>query len=171
MSVLGMIPQHITFCYCLRVCPCFIMTSSDCTCLLYIMYIMDNYIEWNIRSEILNQMETFFALLALCGSGPQWIPLKKASDAVLWCFLWSVPEQMLKQNNQNAAGWFETPSRSLWHCNVWHHLRITELRIVDIVCGKVFLQIHVKEFYLMVCIIYHIIYVPIHMYPRMYLIS
>ena len=30
----------------------------------------------------------------LCGefTGHQWIPLTKASDAELWCFLWSVPE-------------------------------------------------------------------------------
>ena len=30
----------------------------------------------------------------LCGefTGPRWIPLTKASDAVLWCFLWSAPE-------------------------------------------------------------------------------
>ena len=30
----------------------------------------------------------------LCGefTGPRWIPLKKASDAELWCFLWYVPE-------------------------------------------------------------------------------
>ena len=30
----------------------------------------------------------------LCGefTGPRWIPRTKASDAVLWCFLWSAPE-------------------------------------------------------------------------------
>ena len=30
----------------------------------------------------------------LCGefTGPRWIPHKKASDAELWCLLWSVPE-------------------------------------------------------------------------------
>ena len=30
----------------------------------------------------------------LCGefTGPQWIPRTKASDAELWCFLWSAPE-------------------------------------------------------------------------------
>ena len=30
----------------------------------------------------------------LCGefTGPRWIPRTKASDAELWCFLWSVPE-------------------------------------------------------------------------------
>ena len=34
-----------------------------------------------------HQMETFPALLA----GDQWIPRTKASDADLWCFLWSAP--------------------------------------------------------------------------------
>ena len=31
----------------------------------------------------------------LCGdfTGDEWIPLTKASDAELWCFLWSAPEQ------------------------------------------------------------------------------
>ena len=30
----------------------------------------------------------------LCGefTGPRWIPLTKAGDTELWCFLWSVPE-------------------------------------------------------------------------------
>ena len=37
----------------------------------------------------------------LCGEfiGHQWIPLTKASDAKLWCFLWSVPEV----NNRDAG--------------------------------------------------------------------
>ena len=36
-----------------------------------------------------HQMETFSSLLAMCGesTGPQWILLTKASDAVLWYFL------------------------------------------------------------------------------------
>ena len=37
-----------------------------------------------------HQMETFSALLALCiTTGHRWIPRTKASDAELWCFLWS----------------------------------------------------------------------------------
>ena len=36
-----------------------------------------------------HQMETFSASLA----GDRWIPLTKASDAELWCFILSVPEQ------------------------------------------------------------------------------
>ena len=50
----------------------------------------------------------------LCGefTGYRWIPLTKASDAELWCFLWSA-------SWINGWGWwFETLSRSLWrHCN------------------------------------------------------
>ena len=38
----------------------------------------------------------------------RWLPHSKASDAELWCFLWSPPEWR----------WFETPLHSLWrHCN------------------------------------------------------
>ena len=34
----------------------------------------------------------------LCGefTGHQWIPLTKASDAELWCFLWSALEQTVE---------------------------------------------------------------------------
>ena len=33
-----------------------------------------------------------------CGefTGHRWIPITKASDADLWCFLWSVPEQTIE---------------------------------------------------------------------------
>ena len=30
-------------------------------------------------------------------TGPRWIPLTKYSDAGLWCFLWSAPEQTIEQ--------------------------------------------------------------------------
>ena len=35
----------------------------------------------------------------LCGefTGHRWIPRTKASDAKLWCLLWSVPEQTVEQ--------------------------------------------------------------------------
>ena len=35
-------------------------------------------------------------------TGHQWIPLTKASDAELWCFLWSAPEHG-SANNQHGA--------------------------------------------------------------------
>ena len=30
-------------------------------------------------------------------TGHRWIPLTKASDTEIWCFLWSVPEQTFEQ--------------------------------------------------------------------------
>ena len=41
-----------------------------------------------------HQMQTFSALLSLCGefTGLRWIPRTKASDAELWSFLWSALE-------------------------------------------------------------------------------
>ena len=38
-----------------------------------------------------HEMETFSAEF----TGHRWIPRTKASDAMLWCFLWSVPEQTI----------------------------------------------------------------------------
>ena len=55
----------------------------------------------------------------LCGkfTGPQWIPHTKASDAELWCFLWSTPNKRLSKQMQ--GWWFETHSPPLWrHSNV-----------------------------------------------------
>ena len=64
-----------------------------------------------------HQMETFSAFSRvrglLCGefTGHRWNPLTKASDAELWCFLWSPPELSRRRL-------FGTPLRSLWlHCN------------------------------------------------------
>ena len=72
-------------------------------------------------------------------TGNQWIPLTKASDTELWCFLWFAPEQPVsKQSSQRR---FETTTRSWWrHGNVvgvmtpisrlseglWHSFRSNE---------------------------------------------
>ena len=49
-------------------------------------------------------------------TGDRWTPLTKASDAELWCFLSSVPEQMVEKPLRRR--WFETSLRSLWrHCD------------------------------------------------------
>ena len=40
-------------------------------------------------------------------TGCRWIPRTKASDAELWCFLWSAPEWRLSK--QSWGWWFETP--------------------------------------------------------------
>ena len=53
-----------------------------------------------------HQMETFSALLALCVgefTGNRWIPRTKASDAELWCFLWSASEKNGWANNRDAG--------------------------------------------------------------------
>ena len=45
----------------------------------------------------------------------RWIPLAKASDAGLWCFIWAAPEQMVEQSWWRC---FDAPSHSSWrHCN------------------------------------------------------
>ena len=50
-------------------------------------------------------------------TGHRWIPLTKASDAELWCFLWSVLWMVSKLS---WSWWFETPSHSvLRHFNVY----------------------------------------------------
>ena len=49
-----------------------------------------------------------FALLAFCDgefTGDRWIPLTKASDAELWCFLWSAPEQTVEQIIETPMSW------------------------------------------------------------------
>ena len=61
----------------------------------------------------------FFPVIGpVCGefTGHRWIPLTKASDAELWCFLWCAPEQTVVQ--QSRCWWFEMQLHSLWrHCN------------------------------------------------------
>ena len=51
----------------------------------------------------------------MCGefAGHRWIPLTKASDAELWSFLWSAPEQTIEQITEMPLSWF-------WrHCNAF----------------------------------------------------
>ena len=52
-----------------------------------------------------HQMGTFSALLVLCAkfTGDRWIPRTKASDAELWCFLWSAPCINGWVNNREAG--------------------------------------------------------------------
>ena len=35
----------------------------------------------------------------------RWIPVTKASDAELWCFIWSAPEQKFEQTIETPAIW------------------------------------------------------------------
>ena len=38
-------------------------------------------------------------------TGHQWIPPTKASEAELWCFIWSAPEQTVEQKNETPVIW------------------------------------------------------------------
>ena len=65
--------------------------------------------------------------LHLIFTGPRRIPHIKASDAELWCFLWSA-----RLSKQSWGWWFETPSCSLWrHCNADAHLKHANLMQSD----------------------------------------
>ena len=41
----------------------------------------------------------------LCGTSHRWIPRTKASDAELWCFLWSAPEPTVEQSLETPVIW------------------------------------------------------------------
>ena len=47
-------------------------------------------------------------------TGPRWIPRTKASDAELWCFLWSNLRLNQRLSKQSWGLWFETLPRPLW---------------------------------------------------------
>ena len=67
----------------------------------------------------------------------RWFPFTKASDAELWYFLLSAPEERLSKQSRPRR--FETPSRSLWrYCNTivdrvitwWQGTKATRCHIV-----------------------------------------
>ena len=70
----------------------------------------------------------------------RWIPHTKASDAELWCFLWSAPEKRLSK--QSWGWWFETPSHPLWrHCN--GTILSTQLALMKLLSvNKILLRLH-----------------------------
>ena len=51
-----------------------------------------------------------------------WIPLTKASDVELWCFLWSAPEQTVEYTNKTLVIWDDVvlSMTSLWWHNFFH---------------------------------------------------
>ena len=82
----------------------------------------------------------------LCGefTGPRWIPHTKASDAELWCLLWSRPNKRLSK--QWWGWWFETQSCPLWrHRNVerrsWYR---NVVFIIDVAAAVVVVGYHSK---------------------------
>ena len=81
---------------------------EKCTYKYTVPYIRANELRFTLyvwrRNQLANswwrhQMEIFSAFTGpLCGefTGHRWIPLTKARDAELWCFLWSALEQTIK---------------------------------------------------------------------------
>ena len=64
-------------------------------------------------------------------TGHRWIPLTKASDAELWCFLCSAPEKK-RLYKQSLRWWFETPLYPLWrHSNEYARHCLPRGRISD----------------------------------------
>ena len=60
---------------------------EDCSAYLYVKHLVNNMMTPSNGN-------IFRIIGPLCGefTGHQWIPHTKASDAELWCFLWSAPE-------------------------------------------------------------------------------
>ena len=93
----------------------------EITMMMIKRYCMSQW-SWRCRYMMTSSNGNIFRVTGLfCGefNGDRWIPRTKASDAALWCFLWSAPDKRFSK--QSRSWWFETPSRSLWrHFNDVH---------------------------------------------------
>ena len=109
--------------------------ASSCFLLRYTfrasshLFVNGHYLILSISMMTSSNGNIFRVTGHLCAefTGLRWIPRTKASDAELWCFLWSVPDKRLSK--QSWGWWFETQSGSLWrhsnargslHCHVWY---------------------------------------------------
>ena len=82
-------------------------------------------------------------------TGQWWIPLTKASDAELWCFLWPVPEQTVEQTIEMPAIWdaIMLIMMSLeWYATVWWSLaNKTAKPVSEEDFGKVFSKSYIDR--------------------------
>ena len=70
-------------------------------------------IDMHFENEYVKNMMTSSNGNIFCVTGPlwgestghRWIPLTKASDVQLWCFLWSAPEQTIEQTIKTPVIW------------------------------------------------------------------
>ena len=62
----------------------------------------------------------------LCGefTDHRWIPLTKATDRKLWCFLWSAPEQMVVGNSSVTGEFPSQRASDAENISIWwrHHI-------------------------------------------------
>ena len=78
----------------------------------------------------------------------RWVPLTKASDAELWCFIWSVPEQTVMQRIRTPVIWdaiaFIMTSLKLIdllrHCHDWERNDMAGQRFADGISQCVFVN-------------------------------
>ena len=76
----------------------------------------DEYSGWTMMTSSKGNIFRVTGHLCREFASHQWIPRSKASDADLWCFLWSVPDKPVSK--QSYGWWFDMPLRSLWrNCN------------------------------------------------------
>ena len=73
------------------------VTSTTANTEKYSLYYHDGVMEWeHFRVNDPWRGES---------TGHRWIPLAKASDTELWCFLWIAPEQRVEQTIDTLAIW------------------------------------------------------------------
>ena len=89
-------------------------------CRLTISTIHDDVIPQFMMTSSNGDIFRVTGLLRGESTGHRWIPLTKVSDAELWCFLWSAPEQTVEQT-------IETPV--IWDA----HFDVTVMRVTNFV--------------------------------------
>ena len=107
------------------------ITANLAVCSNYNDYQFTNkHTSWSKYDMMTSSNGNIFCVTGhLCGefTGPRWIPHTKASDAELWCFLWSASNKRLSK--QPSGWWFEMLPWSLWRqCNalpIWLSVQIT----------------------------------------------
>ena len=114
-----------------------------------IIHWIDDSYTWGVLSIMTSSNWNIFRVTGhLCGefTGPRWIPCTKASDAELWCFLWSASEYINGWENNCEAGDLRryrahydvnVMVQKLWWCN-WSHSRTPEWIIVNFAHCKIY---------------------------------
>ena len=122
-----------------------------------------------IQSWWCHQMETFSALLTLCeGNAPITNGfLTKASNAELWCFIWSAPEQILASRRDAGDLRRHCAHYSITVMNV-NLSRTASLRMHF---NGIWIKIHVHETSSMTMYLIQIVWLEICMVPKYFFLS
>ena len=84
---------------------------------------------------------TFF--MTSC-TGYRWIPLRKVSDAQLWCFLWYAPEQIVEQTIETLLIWDAiAPIMTSLQCMCYCRRLMTQIRVaIPLIFGSQTAPLH-----------------------------